>query len=152
MEHRGKIDIDMSFNEYEIRTMLSDYSNENMLNFDIGVLSKEIYKFTNGYPFLVSRICQIIDENILKNKDKAWDEFHIQKAMKILLGENNTLFDDLIKNNDRSYEYTYNLLILNIASVFNIDNTEINLGVMFGYLSKNDNNTIVSNKIIRERI
>ncbi|WP_175490792.1 hypothetical protein [Clostridium gasigenes] len=88
----------MSFNEYEIRTMLSDYSNENMLNFDIEVLSKEIYKFTNGYPFLVSRICQIIDENILKNRDKAWDEFHIQKAMKILLEENNTLFDDLIKN------------------------------------------------------
>ncbi|MBU3104240.1 hypothetical protein [Clostridium gasigenes] len=123
-----------------------------MLNFDIEVLSKEIYKFTSGYPFLVSRICEIIDENILKNRDKAWDEFHIQKAMKILLGENNTLFDDLIKNNDRSYEYMYNLLILNIASVFNIDNTEINLGVMFGYLSKNDNNTIVSNKIIRERI
>ncbi|MBB6713225.1 AAA family ATPase [Clostridium gasigenes] len=150
-----KFDIDMSFNEYEIGTMLSDYSNENMLNFDIEVLSKEIYKFTSGYPFLVSRICQIIDENILKNKDKAWNEFHIQKAIKILLEENNTLFDDLIKNlenNTKLYEYMYNLLILNIASVFNIDNPEINLGVMFGYLSKNDNNTIVSNKIIRERI
>lgn len=152
----AKFDVDMSFNEYEIGTMLSEYADENNLNFDIEVLSKEIHKFTSGYPFLVSRICQIIDEDILSNRDKSWDKFHIQKAIKILLEENNTLFDDLIKNienNNELYEYMYNLLILNVTSIFNIDNPVINLGVMFGYLSKDDdNNTILSNKIIRERI
>ncbi|MDR5587405.1 MULTISPECIES: GxxExxY protein [Clostridium] len=151
-----KFDVDMSFNEYEIGTMLSEYSDENKLNFHIENLSKEIYKFTSGYPFLVSRICQIIDENILINRDTTWNKIHIQKAIKILLQENNTLFDDLIKNmenNNNLYEYLYNLLILNVTSIFNIDNPIINLGVMFGYLSKDENNnTIVSNKIIRERI
>ncbi|MBW6411655.1 GxxExxY protein [Clostridium weizhouense] len=151
-----KFDVDMSFNEYEIGTMLSEYSKENKLNFDIEDLSTEIYKFTSGYPFLVSRICQIIDEDILINRDSVWNKTHIQKAIKILLEENNTLFDDLIKNmenNNKLYEYMYNLLILNVTSIFNIDNPIINLGVMFGYLSKDhNNNTIVSNKIIRERI
>lgn len=93
--------------------------------------------------------------DILKNIDTEWNKFHIQKAIKILLEENNTLFDDLIKNienNNELYEYMYNLLILNVTSIFNIDNPVINLGVMFGYLSKDDNNTIVSNKIITERI
>lgn len=47
----------------------------------------------------------------------------------------------------------YNLLILNVPSIFNIDNPTINIGVMFGYLSKDENNNVVvSNKIIRERI
>lgn len=85
-----------------------------------------------------------------------WKKFYIQKAIKILLEENNTLFDDLIKNmenNNELYEYMYNLLILNVTAIFNIDNPVINLGVMLGYLSKDDNNTIVvSNKIIRERV
>lgn len=151
-----KFDIDMSFNEYEIGTMLSEYSNENNLELDIENLSREIYKFTEGYPFLVSRICEIIDDNILNDRNIKWTNIHIQRAIKIILEENSTLFDDLIKNMENNkdlYEYMYNLLILNIPSVFNIDNPVINLGVMFGYLSKDgENNTIVSNKIIRERI
>lgn len=148
--------VDMSFNEREIGTMLNEYAIDNNINLDIELLSKEIYKFTSGYPYLVSRICQIIDIDLLKNRDELWSKFHIQKAIKILLEESNTLFDDLIKNmenNPELYEYMYKLLILNIPSVFNIDNPSINLGVMFGYLDKdNNNNTIVSNKVIRERI
>ena len=148
--------VDMSFNEVEIGTMLKAYSEENNLNLDIVSLSENIYKFTGGYPFLVSRICQIIDENLLPNRDTSWDEIHILKAVKMLLEENNTLFDDLIKNmenNNELYEYMYKLLILNEISMFNIDYPIINLGVMFGYFSRNtDNNTVVENKIIRERI
>ena len=148
--------IDMSFNEYEIQTMLKEYCDDNNLNFDLIELSKEIYDFTSGYPFFVSRICQIIDEDILPNRDTKWNKTHIQKAVKILLSETNTLFDDLVKNlenNKELYEYMYSLLVLNIPNIFNIDNPTINLGVMFGYLSKDeDNNTIVANRIIRERI
>ena len=149
-------DIDMSFSKDEISTMLQEFEDENNLKLDINLLSKEIYKFTSGYPFLVSRICEIIDEKIIPNRDKAWTKEDIQRSIKILLEENNTLFDDLIKNmenNKELYQYMYNLLVLNIPCIFNIDNPVINLGVMFGYLTKDkNNNTIVSNKIIRERI
>lgn len=149
-------DIDMSFNKREIETMLKEYTTENRLDLNTDELSEEIYKFSSGYPFLVSRICQIIDEKILPDRNEIWTKYHIQRAIKILLEENNTLFDDLIKNlenNDKLYEFMYNLLILNLPSVFNIDNPIINIGVMFGYLSKDENNNVVvSNKVIRERI
>lgn len=149
-------DIDMSFNKNEIESMLKEYDVENSLDLDTESLSEEIYKFTSGYPFLVSRICQIIDEKILSDRKIHWEKYHIQRAIKILLEENNTLFDDLIKNlenNEKLYEFMYNLLILNVPCIFNIDNPMINMGVMFGYLSKDENNNVVvSNKIIRERI
>lgn len=149
-------DVDMSFNKCEIESMIKEYANDNNLDLNTDKLSEEIYKFTSGYPFLVSRICQIIDEKILTNRNTIWTKYHIQRAIKILLEENNTLFDDLIKNlenNKELYEFMYNLLILNVPCIFNIDNPTINIGVMFGYLSKDENNNvIVSNKIIRERI
>lgn len=41
-----------------------DYTLENKLDIDIESISNELYFFTNGYPYLVSRLCQIIDEKI----------------------------------------------------------------------------------------
>lgn len=151
-----KFDIDMSFNKFEIGTMLEDYSKENNLKLDIESLSREIFKFTNGYPFLVSRICQVIDEDILKGNKKPWMIDEIQKAVKIIVNEKNMLFDDLIKNmenNKELYECIYNVLILNINQVFNINNPVIELGHMLGYLiADKDNNVAVSNQILKEVI
>lgn len=151
-----KFDVDMSFNEFEIGTMLNEYSKENNLKFNIESLSKEIYKFTSGYPFLVSRICQVIDEDILKGDKKLWTVYEIQRAVKIIINEKNMLFDDLIKNmenNKELYECVYNILILNINQVFNINNPIIELGHMLGYLTADkDNNVTVSNQILKEVI
>ena len=149
-------DVDMSFNLSEIASMLTEYNNDNKLSFDIEKLSSEIYKFTGGYPFLVSRVCQIIDEDILKDNKRNWVCEDIHRAVKILITESNTLFDDLIKNlenNKDLYNYMYKILVLNIPSIYNIDNPVISIGHMFGYLGKDDeNNVIVASRIIRERI
>ena len=149
-----KFDIDMSFNEFEIGTMLEDYSKENNLMLEIESLSKEIFKFTNGYPFLVSRICQVLDEDVLKSNKKPWMIEEIQKAVKIIVNEKNMLFDDLIKNmenNKELYECIYNVLILNINQVFNINNPIIEIGHMLGYLiADKDNNVAVFNQILKK--
>ncbi|NRY63789.1 AAA family ATPase [Clostridium beijerinckii] len=148
--------VDMSFCESDISTMLKSYANENDLLLDIGVLSKEIYKFTSGYPFLVSRICQIVDEDLLAENKREWTASDIQRAVKILLEDKNTLFDDLIKNlenNLKLYECLYNILICGIPISYNINNPIIDLGHMFGYLIKDKNNNIaVSNQIFKEVI
>lgn len=148
-------DIDMSFNENEIASMLEEYSKLNNLSMNIIELSKEIYKFTSGYPFLVSRICQIVDENILKNDKKEWHINDIHMAVKILLFEHNTLFDDLIKNlenNNSLYELIETLLVFDVEKKFEMYNPEINLGYMFGYL-KNENGYVkISNIIFSELV
>lgn len=148
--------VDMSFGKEEISTMLSDYNKENNLLLDIDAISKEIYKFTSGYPFLVSRICQIVDENLLCEGKGEWVVSDIQKAVKLLLEDKNTLFDDLIKNlenNSKLYECLYNILICGLQISYNINNPIIDLGHMFGYLKKDENNNIaVSNQIFKEVI
>ncbi len=136
--------------------MLEEYANDNNLSMNIEGLSNEIYKFTSGYPFLVSRLCQLVDEDIIGNRNEKWIEYHIQKATKKLINEKNMLFDDLIKNleNDKElYKVIYNILVLYISQVYNINNPTIEMGTMFGYLVADSENTvIVSNQILKEVI
>lgn len=148
--------VDMSFDCEEIGTMLDEYNKENNLNLDIRLLSEQIYKFTSGYPFLVSRICQIVDEDIVIGTKRNWTINDIQKAIKILINESNTLFDDLMKNlenNKELFDYIYSLLVLGVPRVYNINNPVINIGTMFGYLIKSEEGTVqVSNQIFKEVI
>jgi len=141
--------VDMSLSEKGIEGMLEEYKNDKNLVFDTSKAAKFIYFYTNGYPFLVSRICQIMDENL----GASWDEENMIKAVKFLLNEKNTLFDDLIKNienNNGLKEYILELIMNGAGNTFNIFNPIINLGVMFGYF-KNENNTVViSNKIFSQ--
>lgn len=72
---------------------------------------KEIYSFTSGYSFLVSRICQCIDEEL----DKGWFVDSVRNAVKIILYEKNTLFDDIgknLENNKELYDFVYSILIM----------------------------------------
>lgn len=148
--------VDMSFDSYEIESMIREYSKVNDLDFDTKEISDEIYKFTGGYPFLVSRVCQIIDEDIFINDKKVWTAYEVQRAVKFLIEESNTLFDDLIKNlenNKELFEYIYSVLVLGVPKVFNIKNPIINLGHMYGYLIKDNEGTVqVSNQIFKEVI
>ena len=141
--------VDMSLHKEGIENMLNEYALDKNLNFDTSKAAEFIYFYTSGYPFLVSRLCQIIDENL----GASWNEENMIKAVKLLLDENNTLFDDLIKNienNKELREYMFNLIMNGSGNRFNLLNPIINLGVMFGYF-KNDNNTVViSNRIFSQ--
>ena len=141
-------DVDMSFAPVEIATMLSDYEADHSTGMDIGLISEEIYKYTDGYPFLVSRICQHIDEKL----DKSWSETGVQEAVKIVLGENNTLFDDLFKNleNFKSlYQFLYGILVVGEQNSFSVYNPDAQLALMFGYAKcdARSKKALISNKI-----
>ena len=56
--------IDMSFSQKDICGMLSDYEDDYHTGMDIEHISGLIYSYTSGYPYLVSRICQIMDEKL----------------------------------------------------------------------------------------
>ena len=141
--------VDMSLHKEGIENMLNEYALDKNLNFDTSKAAEFIYFYTSGYPFLVSRICQIIDENL----GAFWTEENMINAVKLLLDENNTLFDDLVKNienNKELREYMFNLIMNGSGNRFNLLNPIINLGVMFGYF-KNENNTVViSNRIFSQ--
>jgi hypothetical protein len=89
-------DTDMSLHADGIAQMLADYAEEHKTSFDCQAVGQMIYDYTSGYPFLVSRLCQIIDE-----KQMTWDKEGVLAAVREILVERNTLFDDLIKKLDQ---------------------------------------------------
>lgn len=147
--------VDMSFSSQEISTMLNGYCLENSISMEVDKLSEELYFFTGGYPFLVSRLCQIIDEKIYEADKKPWATTDVQNAVKIILEEKNTLFDSLIKNlenNKELYEYIEDIIIRGNDKSFNSYNPIIELGNIYGYFKNNNGKVTVSNKIFGEII
>jgi len=140
-------DVDMSFSPEEISTMLKEYDSEHNTNMDIPAISNEIYSHTGGYPFLVSKICQCVDES----PGGKWTAAGVQKAVKILLEEKNTLFDDMFKNleNDKKlYDYIYELLIMGDYKPYVIYDPIVNVGDRYGFFKKNGNGGVaISNRI-----
>ena len=63
---------------------------------EVFVVAQLIYDYTGGYPFLVSRMCQLIDKN-----GRMWTREGINDAIKHVLAETNPLFDDLLKKTNR---------------------------------------------------
>ncbi|MCL2101379.1 MAG: hypothetical protein FWH22_06660, partial [Fibromonadales bacterium] len=143
--------IDMSFSAPEISTMLLEYEKEHKTGMDIEAISKEIRAYTSGYPYLVSRICQKIDEDL----DKDWTLKGLQEAVKLILFEYSTLFDDLIKNiesNPDLKELLRELTVGNRAYSYNIDNKAIQLASVFGIVKKKGVLTAIHNRIFEIRI
>ena len=140
-------DVDMSFSPAEIATMLVEYESDNKTGMDIRAISEEIHSFTSGYPFLVSRICQCIDQTPQKN----WTIHGVRDAVQRIVGENNTLFDDMSKNlenNKGLYDYLYNLLFIGVENGFSYLNPTMSLGHMYGYIKKGENNkAAIANRI-----
>lgn len=95
--------VDMSFSAKEIASMLEMYEEDYHTGMDVGFISQMLYDYTSGYPYLVSRLCQLVDERVADgmeccDKKAAWTRTGILEAVRIILKEPNTLFDDMIKH------------------------------------------------------
>ena len=148
----AEFDVDMSFSSEEISSMLKEYAGEHGLEMDILQLSQEIYKYSSGYPYLVSSICKIIDEKL----EKDWTSKGIQKAISKLLEESNTLFDDLIKNVENHSdisELLHSILIDDAEITYNPDHSTLSKSFMYGIIKKDEMNKVaISNKIFEIRL
>ena len=143
--------VDMSLSKAGIKGMLEDYKKDRDIELDTEEVSKFIYFYTNGYPFLVSRMCQIVDEEL----GASWTKEDMLKSVKHLLNEKNTLFDDVIKNvsnNKDLYDYIFDIVFNGEEKDFNIDNNLVDLGVTFGYFKGKDGRVEISNRLLEQRL
>ena len=83
--------VDMSFKPNEIEPMLIEYEKDHLTGMDIPLISSVIFEYTSSYPFLVTLICKTIDERL----NRKWDSGTVIDAIKIILDNNNTLFEDI---------------------------------------------------------
>ena len=138
--------IDMSFSPAEIATMLESYEADYHTGMDIQKISEELYFYTNGYPYLVSRLCKWIDEE----GNRKWTSDSIIQAEKELQKSDSTLLDDLSKNyeNNKALQNMINgILYEGKQFTFVKNDPTINLGIRFGIFTEKENQVTISNII-----
>ena len=149
--------IDMSLSETGIDGMLKDYEADHHTGMDTANIAKQIREYTNGYPFLVSRLCQLLDEEVSKKLPltDAWTKTGLDEAVKLILQENNTLFQSLTKNLNNYPDLKMiirGMLMEGTRIPYSPDQKEIAELQMYG-LIRNDHNTVrVANRIFETRL
>ncbi|MBQ0023279.1 MAG: AAA-like domain-containing protein [Prevotellaceae bacterium] len=129
-------DVDMSLSAVGIADMLAEYKADHNLTFDETVVAQMIRDYTSGYPYLVSRICQIVDA-----EQYTWDKEGVQKAINKILTEGSTLFDDIAKKLDEfpELERTIKGVLFNgYRYSFNYYDKATNLALMFNFVKQQD--------------
>ena len=147
----ASFDVDMSFSPPEIETMLVDYEADHKTGMNIVEVAKEIHSYTSGYPYLVTRICKLIDEKL----EKSWNALGIREAVQLVLKESSPLFEHLVKNLESNQELSdlvYNILMIGGKWRFSTDTPAIALGIRYGYFKELDGRVKIANKIFEMRI
>ena len=147
----SEFNVQMSFSVAEIITMLEDYEQDMKTGMDIKAVSEELFSYTNGYPFMVSRLCQLVHDKL----DKDWTRYGVRKAVSFLVREDNQLFSDMSKNlenNRQLYESLYAVLILGHSQSFSYDNPVIEMASRYGYIKDWNGKIQISNKIFETRM
>jgi len=150
--------VELSLFPEEITTMLEEYVKERQVKIDIAFFSEMLFYFTSGYPFLVSNLCKIIDEEILPGKSKqAWEPHDLVQAVQKALVQDNTNFNSLIKNledNPELYDFVFELIMNEKEFSYNLDNPVIRFGNVYGILAedKSSGKTKIHNRLYEQRI
>jgi len=139
-------EVDMSLSVKEIASMLTEYEKDHKSGMDIQAVAQEIRDYTSGYPYLVSRICQRIENNLNKN----WTKNGVLEAVKLILQEQSTLIDDLGKNilsNKELSDLLYDLTINGADYKFSTTDYAVGLGHTFGYIRNQNGKAVIDNTI-----
>ena len=147
--------IDMNFSVKDIEGMLVQYEKDHHTGMDIHAISRLLYDYTSGYPFLVSKLCKLIDEHISESsrfpdKSSAWTKAGFLEAVTLLLKEKNTLFESLTnKLNDYPglHKMLYSLLFTGKTIPYTPLEPSISIGEMFGFIKQEENATVIANRI-----
>ena len=150
--------IDMSLSESGIKGMLDEYEDDHKTGMDTAGMAVLIRAYTNGYPFLVSRLCELIDKRIpekLGDNNKAWTSAGLDEAVKLILSERNTLFESLttkLNNYPGLKKALRSILMEGTKLTYNPDQDDIAQMQMFGFI-RNDHNTVrIDNRIFETRL
>ena len=135
----------MSFNAGEIAGMLKEYEADHHTGMDVEAVAQEIYNFTSGYPFLVSRICQLIDAEGLD-----WDIESVSEVVGKILMEHNTLFDSImgkVQDNEGLREALQEILFSGERVTYNAYDIPMIDAEMYGLLINDKGAAKISNRI-----
>lgn len=153
-------DMDLSFSSCQIASMLAEYEADHHTGMDVKETAEEIYRYTSGYPVLVSSVCKIVDEKLVGSDEfqspkQAWTKEGIEEAVKKILQGNTPLFESMIRHLDDHPEMKkmfQAILFQGCDFAYNPDVKEINLACMFGYAIDKNGKVQIANCIFETRL
>lgn len=156
----AKFDVQMYFSTEDIAGMLAQYEADFQTGMDIKQIAEIISDYTSGYPYLVSALCKIMDEEIagiggFEDKTTVWTKKGIEEAVKRFLMEKNPLFDSLIEKLNVYPEMKamiYRLLFQGQTISYNADDPATDLLLMFGFAKVENANVEIANRIFETRL
>jgi hypothetical protein len=147
--------VDMNLQPFEIKPMLDEYAADKGVVMNTESIAERLFYYTSGYPFLVSKLCKMLDEQVLPTKNvREWTEADLEQTVHDLTIETNTNFENLTKNlenNPSLYELTFNILFNNDYYSYSVHDPLIAFGIMHGIL-KNGRGVKLHNIIYEEII
>lgn len=147
----AEFNIDMSFSPAQIMEMLESYEDDYKTGMKTDEMAKEIYDYTNGYPYLVSRICQIMDHQVTDGVYKGtWTHQHLLEAVRDLVKDSNSLFDDMakkVKDYPELRTLLYDILFCGRSIPYNLGTELVSMGSMFGFLKDDAGQVAIANRI-----
>ncbi|MCQ2233712.1 MAG: AAA family ATPase [Paludibacteraceae bacterium] len=141
--------VDMSLSVNGIKGMLDEYESDYHTGMDTQLIANEIRRLTSGYPFLVSKICEIIEQRL----DRDWSIDGVNKAAKVIIKGDNTLADDISKNLENNAELKncmYAISVNGESINYNLTNATIRVADMFSYIKNEDGFAVIHNAIFEE--
>ena len=156
----AKFLIDMDFSPGEIAGMLKEYENDTHTGMNIDEITGLIHSRTSGYPYLVSSLCKNIDEEIagtekFPDKCSAWTREGFMEAEKLLLNDNNTLFQSLtgkLTDYPQLRTMLYQLLFTGKTIPYVSQNPYIDAATMFGFIKNLNGNAVIANRIFESML
>ncbi len=147
--------VDMSFSVEDIEGMLEEYETDHQTGMDINWISSMIYEYTSGYPYLVSRFCSYLDGRIagteeFQDQSSAWSEAGFYEAEKMIVKEDNTLYQSLIRKLElypELREILYELLFTGKPIPYIATNSYLKTAAMFGFIKNENDMAVISNRI-----
>ena len=152
-------DIDMSLSEKGIRNMLREYEEDHHTGMNTGEIAGSIREYTNGYPYLVSRICQLIDTKMVPERFEtlasAWTLYGVDEAVKTILQEDNTFFESFMGkliNYPSLKGQLRNILLQGETLTWLPDDEEQKQLRMYGFICNDHNTVAIANRIFEMRL
>ena len=152
--------IDMSLSADGIKGMLDEYEADHQTGMDTRALADYIEEYTSGYPYLVSRICQLIDTTLVPDAfaslSDAWTEAGIDEAVKrIIADRKDPLFSSImgkLVNYPTIVPDLRNILMKGDVIFWKPDDVAQNQLYMYGFIIKRNNTMAIANRIFEMRL
>ena len=147
--------VDLSFCNKDIVGMLEGYETDFHTGMNIDEIAGLLYDYTSGYPYLVSRLCKLMDERIagtpgFEDKSSVWTKAGCLTAVKMLLEENNPLFDSLV---NKLYQFPELNAVISRhlfqgqPIAYDADDPVVRNARMFGFVEVHNSMVQIANRI-----